>query len=425
MRSQVISKSQEKLRILMISQELPYKNVRHAGGKTFYYCLTRLAEEANITLLSFCDVDEIMKAEELRGIGLTDVHIVPVNKNATGAAKVVRRLRRIIWILSQPESAVFHGPGEWAAMVNKLELVSNRISHFDIIQFEWTSSLAFINEATRLFPGARKIASLHDFNTVALERRMAVERSPWRRYLYRKQQDFEVKKIKQCDLVLVHSPADVNRLTSAGVAGHKVQWLCPYYTDLEGCTLKAGITQGSKDALHLLFFGAMYRKENWKSVIEFIVNVLHPLREQGYDIRFTVLGADPPPHLLRFHDGKSIKILGYVEEIKPFFARANVFVAPLVLGGGIKVKVLEAMSAGLPIIGNDIAMEGIDAQPNIEYIHAGDWEEWREVLKDLYLNREMIPRIGAAGLKFVKNRFNINISYERLISLYSNFIRSS
>lgn len=416
------SKTEKEKNILFISQELPYKNVPHAGGKTFYYYLSRLIKYYDITLISFCRPDEEGKVGELLELGIEEIHVIPIENSVGGLAKMTRRLLRILRYLLSSENALFHAGSEAIEMKKKINFVSNRDRRFNIIQLEWTSSLVFLDEIRRVFPNIPIVSSLHDFNAIALDRRLTAESNPWRRHLYKKQQEFEIEKIKQCDLVLMHSPADASRVIKAGAAGDKVHWLCPYYTNLDGCALRADKPREKNKTMQLLFFGAMWREENWRSIIEFITNVLYPLRTQGHDIRLTVLGADPPPQLLRFNDANAVHVKGYVDDIKPFFANADLFVAPLIMGGGIKVKVLEAMSAGLPVLGNEIAMEGIDARPGAECFYARNWTEWRKALVNLFSERKYLSRVGESGMLFVQYQFDLEKSFIELLSSYDKHL---
>lgn len=108
----------------------------------------------------------------------------------------------------------------------------------------------------------------------------------------------------------------------------------------------------------VLFFGAMARPENYLSAIWYIENVMP--RIQDLKLKFVVLGSNPAEVFEKYINDEVI-VTGFVEDVTPYFEKSLCLVAPLVLGAGIKVKILEAMSAGIPILTNAIGIEGISA----------------------------------------------------------------
>ena len=140
-----------------------------------------------------------------------------------------------------------------------------------------------------------------------------------------------------------------------GMNEEKIQWLVPYYSNMSGCARKSN----NRD---ILFFGAMSRPENYLSAIWFIENVMPLLND--LDVRFVIVGSKPPEELKRFKSDR-IVITGFVNDTLPYFESSMCLVAPLVLGAGIKVKILEAMSSGIPVLTNDIGIEGIEIEDNV------------------------------------------------------------
>ena len=90
-------------------------------------------------------------------------------------------------------------------------------------------------------------------------------------------------------------------------------------------------------------------------------------------------------------------------------------VAPLVLGAGIKVKILEALSSGIPVITNDIGIEGIPAQSGCEYIHCIKPEEYAKAIREIYTGAIDINLMAFNAKKFMQR-----YSLEKSLSLYQN-----
>ena len=130
----------------------------------------------------------------------------------------------------------------------------------------------------------------------------------------------------------------------------------------------------------MLFYGAMARPENYKSAIWFIENVMPLLSD--LDVRFVIVGARPDKSLLTYASDK-VEITGFMDKVDPYFERCLCLVAPLVLGAGVKVKILEAMSSGIPVVTNHIGIEGIYAENGKHYIHCEAPEEYAECIHKL------------------------------------------
>ena len=83
------------------------------------------------------------------------------------------------------------------------------------------------------------------------------------------------------------------------------------------------------------------------------------------------------------------------------------------LGAGIKVKVLEAMSSGIPLVANGVAMEGINATAGRDYLHAETAEEFKDAIEMLFKYPKRAQEIGDCGRRFFEKNFDCEASYQR------------
>ena len=206
-----------------------------------------------------------------------------------------------------------------------------------------------------MFPGLKIIASEPDVTFVGYERKSHyykglkhiawVHKAKWEKKL-------ELNALRCCDLTLPQNPDNCKLLEKEGIDKGKLMWLSPYFTNMSDCIRNS-------NGRDILFFGAMSRPENYLSAIWFIENVMSALSD--IDIRFIVMGDNPPEQLLAYENNRII-ITGFVDEPESYFASSLCFVAPLLIGAGIKVKVLEALSSGIPVLTNEIGIEGIPAK---------------------------------------------------------------
>ena len=103
------------------------------------------------------------------------------------------------------------------------------------------------------------------------------------------------------------------------------------------------------------------------------------------------------------------RITGFVENVEPYFETALCSLVPLLLGAGIKVKVLESMSAGVPVLTNNIGIEGIPAKDGLEYLHCETADDYISAITKLAGDEKLRNLLSENGRKFIKETFD----YER------------
>lgn len=144
-----------------------------------------------------------------------------------------------------------------------------------------------------------------------------------------------------------------------------VQKHCP---QTKTVTVKAGINtnewkQGKledKISGSLIIASVWSWIHNTNGLVWFANSVMPLLERQNKTVNLTVLGKNPPDILLSVKRD-SIHIKGYVESVKPYFQKSLVYIAPLFVGGGMRVKIIEAMAAGLPVVATSVSAEGLSA----------------------------------------------------------------
>jgi glycosyltransferase involved in cell wall biosynthesis len=133
----------------------------------------------------------------------------------------------------------------------------------------------------------------------------------------------------------------------------------------------------------LLFWGAMSRPENYRAAQTFLLQQFPIILKSFPNAKVYVVGSDPPESLLRLASN-SISITGFVEDPTDYFAKASVGIAPLSEGAGIKLKVLEMLGAGIPVIASPIGAEGINDSSSLSICEC---ENFAELICNLWLKR--------------------------------------
>jgi glycosyltransferase involved in cell wall biosynthesis len=119
----------------------------------------------------------------------------------------------------------------------------------------------------------------------------------------------------------------------------------------------------------ILFVGNFIHPPNIDAALRLAQRILPRVREQRPEVRLEVVGGSPPPEV-RALASHSVSVAGDVPSVTPYLDRAAVVAIPIQIGGGTRVKVLEALAAGKPVVASARAAEGITAKPGEELIVA-------------------------------------------------------
>jgi len=135
---------------------------------------------------------------------------------------------------------------------------------------------------------------------------------------------------------------DKNLLINERIDPKKIHCICPYYSNM--FDLKPDYA-----SKNIIFFGAMDNSENYLSAIWFIENVFDEIVKGYPESKFFVVGGSPPSKLLKYNSDNTV-ITGFVDNPKKYFEKSSLMVAPLLLGGGIKVKILLIVHLKSPMV---------------------------------------------------------------------------
>lgn len=392
-------------KMLWISLNVPYDTVNHAGGKShnFYIKYFQRSKEFEIHLISFMYSNERINID-LDKYGIDNTLIEISDK------KMKTFFRKIINIES-----TLNPFSKYVGIIPNFQRIhiQNTLKKFakgydpDIIIVQWTQMIVFMPLIKKLFPSSIIVAIEEDVAFLGYYRKYEYSSNLLIRklnyYKYNKLKEIELNVLGMADIVTVNNPKDKNLIIEELKNKTDIIQISPYFDNYKSVERK-------KKNKNLLFFGAMQRKENYLSVIWFIENVLPLLRGAG--IKMVVVGGNPSKQLMKYQSDM-VEIKGYVKDITPFFSESLCLIAPLVLGAGIKIKVLEAFSSGIPVITNKIGIEGINAVPNKHYFHCETAEEYSETIKYL-LNDYDETEISQNAKKLIDEEYNLENDMNKL-----------
>lgn len=165
---------------------------------------------------------------------------------------------------------------------------------------------------------------------------------------------------------------------------------------------------GNPDPGVLLFTGTLDYAPNADAVRWFVAEVLPLVRARNREARLIVVGRNPPADVLALAREGEVEVTGWVDDLTPYQRAASVAVAPLRFGGGTKLKVLEALAAGRPLVATSVAAAGIAIADGQHLLVRDDAASFAAAVSELLENDARASELGAAGREAVATRYDWN-----------------
>jgi sugar transferase (PEP-CTERM/EpsH1 system associated) len=171
----------------------------------------------------------------------------------------------------------------------------------------------------------------------------------------------------------------------------------------------------------LVFTGKMDFRPNVDAVLWFAQEVFPLIRRESPETRFWVVGKNPHPRLAPLAGDPAVVLTGWVEDVRPYIAGAAVYIVPLRIGGGTRLKVLEAMAMGKAIVSTALGCEGFDLVPDQELVVADTPSEFAAAVLALLRDPERRALLGRAGRRFAGSRYDWRVIVPRLERVYETW----
>jgi len=155
------------------------------------------------------------------------------------------------------------------------------------------------------------------------------------------------------------------------------------------------------DRKDLMFIGGFYHQPNVDAVLFFAKDILPLIREKIPGVKFFVAGSNPPPEVRKLSGG-DISVTGYVRDVRPFFESCRVFVAPLRYGAGMKGKIGQSMSYGLPLVTTTMGSEGMGLADGQNALIADSPGDFADAVTRLYTDEALWNRISVKSVSHIE-----------------------
>lgn len=156
--------------------------------------------------------------------------------------------------------------------------------------------------------------------------------------------------------------------------------------------------------LSLFFIGALNYLPNVDAVVQLIDGILPIIRQGHPDVKVIVAGRDPEPQLVRFCNDAKIQIVPNPVSFETLISSNSVMVCPLRFGAGTKIKILDALAAGTPIVASNSAVEGLGVTAGKEVLLGSSPETFGQAISELLSSQSLRMSLVRAGQEFVRSR---------------------
>ncbi len=185
----------------------------------------------------------------------------------------------------------------------------------------------------------------------------------------------------------------------------------------------AGSGEGAGPRRQIVFVGVMDYFPNSDAAIFFANQVWPQVRSRLGDAELLIVGANPGPAVRALAELPGVKVTGTVPDVRSYYGQALTAIVPLRTGGGTRLKILEAMAAGVPVVSTPLGAEGLEVvdNENVLLVDPDDAQGWTDRLVSLAESAARRAQLSEAGLRLVVTRYDWEILGAKLRETYQRW----
>ncbi len=382
--------------LLVLSAHLPVPDGSQAGMKCSYHLLRVLSRQFQIHIICFATEAELPQYNPDFFSIFESHEILPISNSG-----------RIRGVLTAPELPVAVGARHSLRFKRQLSALLLR-HRFDAAILDHTAMWQYVDKL-REIPIVCGFA--HDVLTQLWERRESASHGIKRWLLgteARRVRKWEAAAASRVSLVIALSQKDASLLSALSQKDCVVA-LHPWFSQLPS---KSASKNADHPVKNVVFWGALNRAENQDAVRFVLEEILPIVRAQIPNFHFFIAGSKGENYRSTW-TSPGVTVTGFVEDVAGFFSTMDIALLPLRLGAGIKIKVLECMSAGLAVVTTPVGIEGIEAAEGSEYLLGRTAQELATCVIRLLKDPATCRAIGARAHDLVTREFDFEADAEK------------
>ncbi len=330
----------------------------------------------------------------------------------------------LLWILFKSVFTRHPFTSNWAQSAGLRDTLRSTVANgqYDVIYFD-TISLA---EYRKVAGDTARVLNHHNVESHLFERRVPRESHPLKRWYLgmeaKKLRAFEEECLAQFDANLTCSELDSQRLREISP---------PARCEVVANGVDVGYFQSGKEGGdarepgHLIMVSGMNWFPNRDAVLYMVEQIWPRLTQEMPDLKLTIVGASPPQQVLDLaaRDPR-LTVTGFVDDVRPYMEKAQVYLCPMRDGGGTRLKILDALSMGVPIVSTTMAVEGIHVQPERDVLTADTPDQFVRQIRRLVQDADLRQSIATNGRTFVEQNFSWSVVGRRMQEIFKSLVEA-
>lgn len=398
------------MKILQLSPQLPFPP--DSGGKIGIYNILRELSKngANITLFAF--TKEKPRSEHINYLQKLCTPIPYYYNTRNTIPKIIK-----YFLLNRPifteKYFTLKVKKDFDKLLPSLE--------FDLIHVDHTSLMSlgiWLKNITHKPLGL----FLHNIEWIIWQRFLDKHIRFTPSWLFLKQQTgllrtTEAEYISLADINFVLTESDYRRAKELSPKGNVL--VVPFGMDLNLWQIDSSIQRNPHEIVFATTYSWYHNVQGLKWFLEKVFPIVLETFPQAI---LTILGKNPPLWLKKYNN---INVEGYVDKVQPYYNRANLSISPLFVGGGVRIKILEAMAMGLPVVSTVIGAEGITATNNEGLFISDDPKKFAEAIIYLLNNFDEARNYGNKARQFIEKHHSATRNCRVIFDKYKEIIENA
>ncbi len=407
----------EKLKILFVSATIPYPAID--GGRIRVLNLVQnLSRYNDVTFLTYSssekDKQNIKYLKDI-GINVLDVKF-DYNRILSNIPSILKQLFRGKPFNGKPFTiAKYYSK----AMINKINELLEKDT-YDVIHFEMFHTGQYVLELEKIF-SLEMCLGLQNIDSIIWKRLADTECNPIKKLVlnwqYRRFLNLEIKLSPLFDKCICVSKEDEERL-------RKINPFARIDVVPNGVDTGYFIPKNVKeDENRIVFVGSMDWQPNEDAVIYFCDKVFPLIKKAIPQVKFYIVGSNPTKQVVKLGNIDGVIVTGLVDDVRDYIWQSAVFVVPLRIGGGTRLKILQALAMKKAVVSTSIGCEGLGLINGEHLLISDDPNEFANSVMLLLNDRDLRCKLGENGKKLVEDQYDWKAISIKLDSIYRRHLR--